>query len=134
MSLSYAETINYNLTYDGNGNLITGDGKYREYNEFNQLIRVREGNSASGDILETYVYHPTEDRILAKYENYGGFNSPDDAVKKYEAISEADAGDILKYTYKDMTSDLKEQMREPELRKKLMEHSGVKLISKDGKP
>ena len=43
----------------------------------------------------------------------------DDAVKKYESISEADPGDILRYVYKDMTSDLKEQMNELELRKSL---------------
>ena len=77
--LTFSQTQS-NLTYDGNGNLITGDGKYREYNEFNQLIRVREGNSPSGDILETYVYHPTEDRILVKYSDYETYVNGDDAV------------------------------------------------------
>jgi len=54
------------LTYDKNGNLITGDGKYREYNEFNQLVRVRAGYDQNGRIVEEYLYHPTEERILAK--------------------------------------------------------------------
>lgn len=80
VSIPITIAVEIALVYDSNGNLITGDGKFREYNEFNQLIRVREGNSSDGDILETYVYHPTEDRILAKYENYGGFNDPNDAV------------------------------------------------------
>jgi RHS repeat-associated protein len=76
-NFSFASAISSysNLTYDGNGNLITGDGKYREYNEFNKLIRVREGNSASGDILESYVYDPTSDRIITKYTDYSGGGS-----------------------------------------------------------
>ncbi|MFH0978131.1 MAG: hypothetical protein V1837_02395 [Candidatus Woesearchaeota archaeon] len=39
-----------NLVYDANGNLVTGDGKYREYNSLNQLTRVRQGNSTSGKL------------------------------------------------------------------------------------
>jgi RHS repeat-associated protein len=74
----FASQLNQTLTYDGNGNLITGDGKYREYNEFNQLLRVYDGNSTSGTILESYLYHPTEDRILIKYGDYG--LSPGEAV------------------------------------------------------
>ena len=80
-TISFASAVSeFNLTYDGNGNLVTGDGKYREYNEFNQLIRVYEGNDTNGDILETYVYHPTEDRILIKFNEYEGTSSPDGAV------------------------------------------------------
>ena len=30
-----------NLVYDANGNLLYGDGKYREYNSLNQLVRIR---------------------------------------------------------------------------------------------
>ncbi len=67
VSLPISSAAELNLIYDGNGNLITGDGKYREYNEFNQLIRVREGNTSSGRVLEEYLYHPTEDRVLIKY-------------------------------------------------------------------
>ena len=80
ISLPVCLAVEINLTYDGNGNLIAGDGKYREYNEFNQLVRVREGNSSSGDILETYVYDPFGNRIIAKYTNYEGFNDPKGAV------------------------------------------------------
>ena len=69
-TISFASSSSeFNLTYDGNGNLITGDGKYREYNEFNQLVRVKEGNTSSGAILEEYIHHPTEDRILVKKVN-----------------------------------------------------------------
>lgn len=66
LSIPPVFSLDLNLVYDENGNLITGDGKFREYNEFNQLVRVREGNDSSGDILEEYLYHPTEDRVLAK--------------------------------------------------------------------
>jgi len=71
ISMPVSSSLQLNFTYDLNGNLITGDGKYREYNEFNQLVRVRQGNSSSGEILEEYIFHPMEDRILAKrvYQN-----------------------------------------------------------------
>ncbi len=69
-NFSFASAIsNYSLTYDGNGNLITGDGKYREYNGFNQLVRVRLGNTVSGHVVEEYIWHPVEDRILVKKIN-----------------------------------------------------------------
>jgi len=63
LPVSYAEQLN--LVYDNNGNLVTGDGKYRYYNGFNQLIKVKN-NSATGKTLEEYIYHPTEERVLAK--------------------------------------------------------------------
>ncbi len=58
--------IEFQLIYDNNGNLVTGDGKYREYNEFNQLVRVRAGYDENGPKLEEYLWHPTEERVLAK--------------------------------------------------------------------
>jgi len=86
VSIPFCLSIELNLTYDGNGNLITGDGKYREYNEFNQLIRIRNGTSVNDSILEEYVYHPTEDRILAKrvyktyYYEYHAYDHLDETV------------------------------------------------------
>ncbi len=67
VSIAPISATQYNLIYDGNGNLVTGDGKYREYNNFNQLLRIRNGSDSSGQVLEEYIYHPTEDRILVKY-------------------------------------------------------------------
>jgi len=62
-TISFAKaTAEYNLTYDGNGNLITGDGKYREYNEFNQLKRIREDNE-TGRIIAEYSYDDQGNRI-----------------------------------------------------------------------
>lgn len=103
----FASQINQTLTYDGNGNLITGDGKYREYNEFNQLIRVYDGSYPNGTILESYLYSPTEDKILIKYGSYSSTN-PDEAVvyvndnleKTYDALSGTPR---VNYTY--YTSD-----------------------------
>ena len=66
LSLPITFALEVHLTYDENGNLITGDGKFREYDEFNQLTRVRAGFNNVSRILEEYVYHPTEDRILEK--------------------------------------------------------------------
>ena len=54
------------LTYDANGNLVTGDGKFRVYNSQNQLAQIYNGTNASGVLLESYIYHPTEERILVK--------------------------------------------------------------------
>jgi len=56
-----------NLFYDQNGNLISGDGFQREYNGFNQLIRIR---NASGGILEEMTWHPTEERTFIKKTYY----------------------------------------------------------------
>jgi len=50
----------------GGGNLVTGDGYYREYNEFGQLIRVRNGSSVSSALLEEYVYDHSGQRIKIK--------------------------------------------------------------------
>ena len=67
--LVHAETLN--LVYDANGNLISGDNKYREYNSLNQLIRVRNGSTASDPILEEYIHDPIEEKIAVKkvYDN-----------------------------------------------------------------
>lgn len=53
----HAQEINYVL--DGNGNLVTGDSYFREYNELNQLTRIRSGNTSSGQVLEVFTWHPT---------------------------------------------------------------------------
>ena len=49
LPITLAFELQNNLTYDGNGNLITGDDKYRVYNEFNQLIGIYEGDNDNGD-------------------------------------------------------------------------------------
>ena len=58
------------LTYDANGNLLSGDGYTRTYNSLNQLTRIE---NSTGSLLETFVYHPTEERIYKKivYDSAG---------------------------------------------------------------
>ena len=75
----------YSLTYDGNGNLITGDGKFRVYNDFNQLIEVYSGNDTSGEVLEFYLWHPTEDRILVK-KVFNGSVYPEEIVANVTVV------------------------------------------------
>lgn len=58
-------TLNY--SYDANGNMIQGDGKYFEYNDANQLVKVRHGD-ASGPVIAQYFYDYTGQRIK-KIEN-----------------------------------------------------------------
>lgn len=65
--ISSSETFNppnarLNLMYDANGNLVTGDGKYREYNSLNQLWKIYNG-SDNTTLLQEYEYRPLEERI-----------------------------------------------------------------------
>ncbi len=53
--------------YDPNGNLISGDGKYYEYNDANQLVRVRSTDQ-SGPIIAEYFYDYKGQRVK-KVEN-----------------------------------------------------------------
>ena len=60
-----ATTLTYE--YDANGNMIRGDGKHYEYNDANQLVKVRHGDQ-SGPVIAEYVYDHTGQRIK-KIEN-----------------------------------------------------------------
>jgi len=60
-------TTSLTYQYDANGNLISGDGKYYEYNDANQLIRVRHGDQ-NGPVIAEYFYDYTGQRIK-KIEN-----------------------------------------------------------------
>ncbi len=72
---------NWTYTYDlagnlirqkqqGGGNLITGDGYYREYDALNQLIRIRNGSTASSPIIENYTYDPFGQRVKIERNDF----------------------------------------------------------------
>ncbi len=74
IALSDPDLGNWTYTYDlagnlirqkqqGGGNLITGDGYYREYDALNQLIRIRNGSTITAPIIENYTYDPFGQRI-----------------------------------------------------------------------
>lgn len=63
--LAETEIIN---TYDLNGNLVKGDGRYYEYNDANQLARVRQGNDQTGPVIAEYFYDSGGQRVK-KIEN-----------------------------------------------------------------
>ncbi|MEK6844055.1 MAG: RHS repeat-associated core domain-containing protein [Nanoarchaeota archaeon] len=68
-------TYNTNLTYDANGNLIKGLGKYYEYDSFNQLSSVRKKN-ATGELLARYSYDHEGNRIKqVEYNKDGAGNN-----------------------------------------------------------
>ena len=62
-----------NLWYDQNGNLvfqsgdggnlISGDGYYREYDAFGQLTKIRTGSTNTSPVLEQYFYDADGQRI-----------------------------------------------------------------------
>ena len=101
MPIAFAKELN--LQYDANGNLITGDSFYREYNEFNQLSRIREGNISNGPILEEFAWHPTQERILIKdvfysgIKNYSVYYVSDDFIR----IENSSGNYTEKYIYQD---------------------------------
>ncbi len=66
MMIPIVHASELNLVYDANGNLVTGDGKYREYNSLNQLVRLRNGSTSTDPISEEYVHDPIAERILLK--------------------------------------------------------------------
>jgi RHS repeat-associated protein len=55
-------TTTLTYEYDANGNLISGDGKYYEYNDANQLVRVRHRDQ-NGPVIAEYFYDYTGQRI-----------------------------------------------------------------------
>ncbi|MBI4847047.1 MAG: hypothetical protein HY808_00515 [Nitrospirae bacterium] len=65
----HADTPDTNIIniYDANGSLVTGDGNYYEYNDANQLVRVRQGDQ-NGAVVAEYFYDYSGQRIK-KIEN-----------------------------------------------------------------
>ena len=89
----------YNLTYDGNGNLIQGFGKYFYYDGFNRLKLVRLENS-TGNKLSEYWYEPDGNR-LKKIEWRNG-NVSDNETTYYpfkEWVQVRNSSGIFNYTY-----------------------------------
>ncbi|MDP3698192.1 MAG: RHS repeat-associated core domain-containing protein [Nanoarchaeota archaeon] len=64
MMIPIVHATELNLVYDANGNLISGDGKFREFNSLNQLVRIRDNTNVT--ILEEYVHDPIQEKILVK--------------------------------------------------------------------
>ncbi|WP_136525968.1 RHS repeat domain-containing protein [Geomonas ferrireducens] len=62
---SAATTLPYD--YDANGNMIRGEGKYYEYNDVNQLVKIRQGD-ANGPVMAEYFYDYNGQRVK-KVEN-----------------------------------------------------------------
>jgi len=66
LSMPIIHAAELRLTYDANGNLVSGDGKYRVYNDLNELWKIYNGSSINDPLLEEYYFHPMEERILQK--------------------------------------------------------------------
>jgi hypothetical protein len=100
VSMPFCFAQELSLTYDANGNLITGDGKYRVYNSLNQLSKVYNGTNTS-ILLEEYTYHPVEERVVMK-KSYNTSGSLIEIVyyinQNYMQVVSAN-GSISNYTY-----------------------------------
>ncbi len=57
-----ASNLTQSFIYDANGNMVQDSQSYYEYNSFNQMSRIREGNS-SGAIISEYLYDSDGNRI-----------------------------------------------------------------------
>ena len=66
ISVDYVSAEEINLAYDAVGNLVSGDGFCREYDGFNHLSTVFIGDECSGTPLETYLWHPLEEKIILR--------------------------------------------------------------------
>ncbi len=77
ITLPICFSVEYDLTWDPNGNLESGDGFYHEYNSYNQLWKVYNGSNSSGTLLVEYFYHPIEERVHVKKTYY-----PNGSVKQ----------------------------------------------------
>jgi len=66
VSIPFVHAAEISLTYDANGNLVSGDGYYREYNSLNQLWKIRNGSNSSSPVLQEFAYDPIEERVLIK--------------------------------------------------------------------
>jgi hypothetical protein len=99
VSMPFCFASEMSLTYDTNGNLITGDGKYRTYNSLNQLWKVYNGSSPTL-LLEEYMYHPTEERVWVKksYNTSGSLVETVYYINQYRVIIQNATG-IYTYTY-----------------------------------
>ena len=69
ISFPIASALSY--TYDSNGNRISGDGFYRDYDSSNHLVNVYTGSEPLiANLVENYTWSLTEERVVAKYVYY----------------------------------------------------------------
>lgn len=91
-----------NLVYDADGNLVTGDGLYRQYNGLNQLVKVYNGSDSSDPILQEFVYDPVEERVAIKI-TYNSDNSVKETVyyfsDEYVRVVNASGSFDTEYVY-----------------------------------
>lgn len=69
-TVSFVQSASY--SYDTRGNLVSGDGLYREYDNSNHLVRVRVGDDSSGMLVVNYTWHPLDERVWAKHVYFNG--------------------------------------------------------------
>ena len=86
------------LQYDANGNLIQDSQFHFEYNNANQLSRVRQGSS-TGTILEEYIYDINGQRAIK--HTYSSVNtSTYYASSLYEVVNYTNGtGETSKYYF-----------------------------------
>jgi len=93
------ETSTIELTYDANGNLVSGDGVFRVYNSLNQLWQVYNGSDTGGTLLQEYTFHPTEERVLIKKEYSSGVLKDTTYYVSKEFVRTVNSSGTYDFTY-----------------------------------
>lgn len=70
--VSLSPVLAASYSYDTRGNLVSGDGLYREYDSSNHLVRVHLGDDSNGMLIVNYTWHPLEERVWAKHIYFNG--------------------------------------------------------------
>ncbi|MEK6858361.1 MAG: RHS repeat-associated core domain-containing protein [Nanoarchaeota archaeon] len=96
LHFSSAIEIEYNLTYDANGNLIQGFDKYFEYDGLNRLTEVRESDE-NGVLLEQYFYDSVGNRI--KKITYNGAQNETTYYIDKNFVQVVNSSGTFNYTY-----------------------------------
>jgi len=99
VSLPLVGAVELRLVYDANGNLVTGDGKFRVYNSLNQLSKIYNGTSASDPLLEEYTHHPLEERVLMKKVYSGGMLQETTVYISRTFVQVINSSGTYNYTY-----------------------------------
>lgn len=90
-----AGTVNGVYTYDANGNLLNGGGRYQTYYSFNNVKRVGKGST----VHSTFLYNPDRQRMRQIAVNGSVTTTTVYVGQRYEQMTEGTVIDSHHYLY-----------------------------------